>query len=120
MTPNAYDLLDTKPELVLYEDLNSLFQAMATHRDTHPDVVFVRADDPKTRRTGFWDDATQTGWHVQLVTLIYGPKGLGGEREWRKLFTTASTRDALAAQLTLGQFPKGPSTISFDAPNQSA
>ncbi len=118
--PTSYELLDPKPELVPYEDLESLFQAMATHRETHPGAVFVRADMPKERCIGFWDVTHQTGWHVQLVTLIYGPKGLGGEREWRKLFLTAATRAELAAQLTLGQFPKGPSTISVDEPPQSA
>ena len=118
--PTSYELLDPKPELTLYEDLESLFQAMATHRETHPGVVFERADDPKTRRIGFWDVTHQTGWHVQLVTVIYGPGGLGGEREWRKQFLTAATRAELAAQLTQGQFPKVPSTISVDAPPQSA
>lgn len=102
MTPNAYDVLDTKPELVLYEDLSSLFQAMATHRDTHPGVVFVRADRPKERCIGFWDVTHQTGWHITLGS-VSGTTKTHKLRAWcRRWLSTALTREELAAQLTQG------------------
>ena len=120
MTPNSYDLLDTKPGLILYDDLKSLFQAMATHRDTHPGAVFVRADRPKERCIGFWDVTHQTGWHIGLGRLSLSAMGPELRAVCRTWFSTALTREEFAAQLTLGQFPKSSSTISVDEPPQSA
>lgn len=118
MAPTPYELLDPKPELVLYEDLESLFQAMTTHWETHPGVVFVRADRPKERCIGFWDVTHQTGWHIGLGRLSMSSLSPELRAVCRTWFSTALTRGEFAAQLTLGQFPKGPSTISVDVPLQ--
>jgi len=115
MTPNAYDLLDTKPELVLYRNLWSLFRAMTTHLELHPGTVFLCADRPKERCIGFWDGATQTGWHIGLGSLVWDRTGY----DVRALFFSRQRRVELAAELALGQFPT-PSTISVANPPECA
>lgn len=102
MPLTSYDLLEPKPKLTPYRRLGVMFRAMAEHRKAHPETVFWCADRPEEKCVGFWDEATQTGWHIAVIDLWWKETGY----DVRALFFTREGRENLASQLTRGEFPK--------------